>query len=276
MADVETITDGALALERCADLLRADPVGCNMVASVLRPPLPTELTRVSDAERTLAVAVAWPPGITLARMPAEAHQPIADSLSDGDGWLWGAADDVLEVSRRWGERTGGATVLDEMTRVYGLRHTPKHRSTTGAVVAVGPDDSAAIELAARWARAFGDDVGHGRTDPFEDTVAQMLRAADEQRLLTWRSDDSVVAQLLVAPERFGVVRIGGVYTPPEQRDRGFASDLTAAVTAEMLRRDTVDEVILNTQSTNARTNRLYPRLGFTHAYDALSVHLRAN
>lgn len=273
MADVETITDAARALEVCGDLFGSDPIGCNMVASVLRPGVATHLGWIREGDRTLGAIVDWPPGWTITRLLVGAHRTVAEWLPDASGRLWGAAPDVLTISQRWAERTGGSAELDELMRMYRLGDLPGADSG-GELATIQPDDADALDRAAHWARAFGEDIGHDRDD-HSATVTQMQRAAAEQRLYVWRHGSNTVAQLVVAPERFGVVRIGGVYTPPEHRHRGHASDLTAAMSAELRRQPGVREVTLLTQASNASTNRLYRRLGFTHVYDALSVDLIA-
>ena len=48
MADLELITDAAAGLERCGDLFRADPIGCNLVAAGLNPGFEFELRRFAD------------------------------------------------------------------------------------------------------------------------------------------------------------------------------------------------------------------------------------
>ena len=101
----------------------------------------------------------------------------------------------------------------------------------------------------------------------------MERAINENRLIEYRVKGEVVSQLVISAVRFGVVRIGLVYTPHDTRGRGHASAFTAAVSAQQMERQKVDVVVLNTQSSNAATNRLYRRIGFVAAFEMLSVGL---
>lgn len=269
---VETITDGAVALERCGDLFAADPLGANMVASVLRPGVATSLLRVVDGGESLGAAVAWGPGVTVSRLRSGAMEPIADALPpDEDCELWGVAADMLAVAGRWMDRSGGSWEPIEFMQVLRLAELVAP-DTTGRLATA---DELDLAVAARWALEFGDEVEHPRKGGLDAATAQMRRAADEHRLFGWRVGGRIVAQLLVSPNRFGVVRIGGVYTPPEHRDRGHAAGLTAAVSSTLRADGDVDDVILNTQVTNAVSNRLYRRLGFTLAFDVLSLRLVA-
>ncbi len=83
-----------------------------------------------------------------------------------------------------------------------------------------------------------------------------------------------VAQLWTTLARYGAVRIGGVYTPPEFRGNGYASALATAVSADQLSRSSVDVIMLNTQASNAMTNNLYRRHGFESIFDTMAVWLQ--
>lgn len=265
---IERIDDGSVAVERCGDLFAADPIGCNMVATTVARGGPVEVIRVHDDERTLAAAVRWDDGYTLARLRPGASRAMADALPAGDGFtLFGGAGDVAEVAGRWTERTDGSVEPSELFRVYRLGDL-RVPDVAGSAHVAGAEH---VDTAADWAVAFGADTGLGAGA--DRPVAQMARAADEGRLRIWRVDGETVAHLLVSSPCFGAVRIGAVYTPDALRGRGYASALTAAVAAVERARPDVDEVLLNTQSSNALTNRLYRRLGFEAVYEVLIARL---
>ncbi len=64
---------------------------------------------------------------------------------------------------------------------------------------------------------------------------------------------------------YGVVRVGPVYTPPEQRGRGYASATVAAVSAAAQRDG--HRVCLFTDQANPVSNRIYAALGFVPVVD---------
>jgi predicted GNAT family acetyltransferase len=92
----------------------------------------------------------------------------------------------------------------------------------------------------------------------------------------WMVGDQLVSQLGCSAERYGVTRIGGVFTPAELQGHGYASALTSAVSREQQARRDIDEVTLNTQASNPGTNRLYRRLGFEPVAELLVVSLRTS
>jgi predicted GNAT family acetyltransferase len=64
----------------------------------------------------------------------------------------------------------------------------------------------------------------------------------------------------------GLARVGPVYTPPEQRGRGFGAAVTAAVTQAALDGG-AEGVMLFTDLDNPTSNTLYQRLGYRPVTD---------
>ena len=266
--DVDTIIDAHVALERCDDLFAADPIGCNMVAASLRSDVPTRLLRAHNGETTLGAALWWGTGWTLTRLGTGAAVLLADAVSTMHGEadrfsVMGEVGDVIELAGRWSELTGGAFETDEVLRVYSLAEL-RPPDVAGQVTAATLEDAA---LLVRWSVDFGADIGHPRVD---DPTSQVTKAIEQGRIWMWSIDGQPVAQLWTTSARFGAVRIGGVYTPPHFRGNGYASALTAAVSADQRSRSSVDVIMLNTQASNAMTNRLYRRLGFLSMFDSMT------
>lgn len=270
MADVETITDPAAALDRCGDLFRADPVGCNMVATGVLPQGDVEVLRVHDGADTLGVALISGDTCSLSTCAPGVAEALAPLLNvERRIQISGPAGVVADVAGLLSERCSGVIVEPQLFCMYRTADVvePSKRRRGKAFVS----DRDRIDEAARWAVGFGRDTGLERT--LDDSVAQMTQAVNESRLIEWRSKGEVVSQLLISAARFGVVRIGFVYTPPEHRKRGHGAAFVAAVTQQQLDRQKVDVVILNTQAENAATNRLYRGLGFVRALEILNVQV---
>jgi predicted GNAT family acetyltransferase len=71
------------------------------------------------------------------------------------------------------------------------------------------------------------------------------------------------------------VRIGPVYTPPEQRRRGYGSAVTAAVTAEQL---AVGRTFcfLYTDLANPTSNKIYTEIGYELVCDSIDYAFEAS
>ncbi|WP_308447323.1 GNAT family N-acetyltransferase [Parachitinimonas caeni] len=101
----------------------------------------------------------------------------------------------------------------------------------------------------------------------------------KQRLATqpslyWLWEDNGPAALLRTSRLAGgISRIGAVYTPPAQRQRGYAGALVASA-AGMLVAEGFD-VFLFTDLANPTSNSLYQRIGFQRLEDFAYLKLLA-
>ena len=68
----------------------------------------------------------------------------------------------------------------------------------------------------------------------------------------------------------GVARIGPVYTPPDQRRRGYAGAVTVAVSQLAADRG-AEQVVLFTDLANPTSNALYQRIGYRPVEDRLAL-----
>ncbi len=273
-ARVEVIDDASRALDACGDLFRADPIGSSPVTITLYPGRSSQLLRVHDDGRTVGAAVSEATGTdigsyTLTPLDAGAAPPLADALPvDRRIRLAGRPGDVAAVAGRWSDRCDGAIDTGGLFRWYRLRGLDDGRRRKGRL-AVASRDS--MERAVDWMMAFADDIGLPITRGIATT--RIGDAINEGRLMEWRVGDEVVSQLTVSPARFGVVRINGVFTPPALRKDGHSGAITAAVAAEQIARQKVDEIVLDQPAANASTNRMCRRLGFEGVADTLVVEL---
>jgi predicted GNAT family acetyltransferase len=111
-----------------------------------------------------------------------------------------------------------------------------------------------------WWQAFAVDTGverHGLEDG--------LRASLNQgRVFVWMINNVPVCAVGHSPVVVGpngsVVRIGPVYTPPQARRRGYAGQLTGAVSRDLVQQGM--KPMLFTDVANATSNGVYVRLGY--------------
>lgn len=111
-----------------------------------------------------------------------------------------------------------------------------------------------------WGYAFAREALPG-DDPDRFAAAQVRHLATGQfRYSLWLDREPVAMAAIGAPTGTGE-RIGGVYTPPRWRGRGYAGALVAAMTREGFDRG-LERVLLYTDATNPISNRLYARVGY--------------
>jgi hypothetical protein len=269
MAEIETIVDSSAALERCGDLFRADPIGCNRVATSLYPGQGVELLRVFDGADTIGAAVSGPAGYTLTPLRGDAPVLIADAIPTEQRFrVVGSPADVAQIAGRWSERCDGAIDTGRLFRWYRLDEIQPRRKRGGAMQTAGRDR---IEPAARWLVDHSEEIGVERT--LDDATKQAADAINEGRLIEWAVKGEVVSQLIVSPARLGVARINAVYTPPPLRKEGYSGTLAVAVAAQQIARQKVDQVVVDVPGADGVLNRMYRRLGFVSVFETLAVWL---
>jgi hypothetical protein len=266
---VEIIDDASKGLDACGDLFRREPTRSTPVTTSLYPGRASALLRVSNGADTVGVAAEEAEGYTLTPLGPGAAAALAAALPiDRPCTLLGAAGDVVDIAGRWSERCDGAVDTGTMFRWYRLGELAEGKKRKG-VLRVAASDS--TDRAASWMVAFGDDVGLPLSA--DAAATRVGDAIHEGRLFEWVAGDEVVSQLIISPARFGVVRINGVYTPPPLRKHGHSSAITAAVAAQQIARQKVDDVVIDQPASTGVTNRMYRRLGFVSVWDTLALRL---
>lgn len=159
------------------------------------------------------------------------------------------------ISRAWQTVTGGhaerefAEAMHTLTRV-----TAPTRPSPGELRQALPEDR---PLLVAWERAFVRESGLGTGENAEPTINRRL-AHDLQ--FVW-VDGRPVSTVGINPAVAGTSRIGPVYTPPEHRNRGYATTAVAAVSQLLLDRG-VERCMLFTDLANPISNRIYAAIGY--------------
>jgi GNAT superfamily N-acetyltransferase len=212
-----------------------------VLAALQTPPFNITLSRPLDcgALGLLAGHIAGEgvvlPGVTAA-------VPEADEFAEA----WGRLKQV-PVQKRMAQ---GVYRLSRVRPVTGVLGRPREATR---------DDR---ELLVAWLKAFGDEAlpPDSPTRPTAAMVAARLDAGTGG-FTFWEDEGRPVSLAGWGGETPNGVRIGPVYTPPEHRRRGYASAVTAAVSAERLaagRRF----CFLYTDLANATSNRIYVDVGY--------------
>ena len=136
-----------------------------------------------------------------------------------------------------------------------LRNAPIFPTVAGAARPVTEED---YDLYSAWYLAFNQEAIPSDPVPSHE---EMMKRLVENRALFWEVDGHPVS-LAVFSRR---TRTGGgislVYTPPEQRNCGYAGAVTAAV-ADMFFASGKEMVFLYTDLLNPYSNRCYAKIGF--------------
>ena len=109
-----------------------------------------------------------------------------------------------------------------------------------------------------WMNAFEGEI-MGRAH--EDTVRKLTaRRIDAGEVFLWDNDGTVSMAMVVRKSAYGAV-VGGVYTPPELRGRGYASCCVAGLSQAQLDAGK-DYCALFTDLANSTSNHIYQEIGY--------------
>jgi predicted GNAT family acetyltransferase len=119
-----------------------------------------------------------------------------------------------------------------------------------------------------WAAAFFREISHFTPRDAGSVVAERIR---EDRLFFWCDpSDRPVSMAGWAGRTPNGVRINFVYSPPEFRNRGYATSCVAALTKHLL--DSGRKFcFLFTDLANPTSNRIYRQIGYQHVCDMRDV-----
>jgi len=202
--------------------------------------------RVAESGRALLLIYrAFQPPVLFAHGPAEDLAPLLAALGEPEFYL-SVRPEIVALLRAGGYQIRGRRMW---------RMTPDPRRFTprrSTAVRLGPAD--AEDLRALYA----DGNETGESPPFFD--ADMLRHGVYYGIReagAWIA----AAGTHVLSEEESVAAIGNVYTRRDRRGRGFAADVTAAVTAELFRRK-MQTIALNVSESNVAAANVYTKLGF--------------
>lgn len=229
---------------------------------------PPFLCMVEDEGNVVAAAMRTPPyNLVLTRAPAVAIAMIADHIARQRMTLPGiiapeeAAQTFLTAWRKFALRT---TIALKPHRGHVCEQVIPPPPTPGRFdQALHTDADRLVALI----DAFLDEI---REPVRGDNRAFVESAIRENRLFVWRNPQIVSIVLYAGLTRHGV-RIGYVYTPPEHRNHGYATNLTAALTKRLLSEGR-RFCFLFTVTTNPTANHIYATIG----YRPLANYLLAN
>jgi predicted GNAT family acetyltransferase len=220
---------------------------------------------VDEAQEVVGVATQTPPfGLVLSEMDPAIAKALAERLA-ADGAELPTATGPTEVVRtfaeQWRRLAGVEPTLQLEERIYQATEVVHPRDVPGSMRPYRAEDR---PLALEWLGAFFAEAMPGspesRVERFVDD-----RAAGKGSLVLWVDDGRVVSLAGHAGETPNGSRVGPVYTPPALRGRGYASALTAALTAHLLEQRPF--CFLFTDLANATSNSIYQRIGYRPVTD---------
>ena len=225
------------------------------------------LAAVLDGDRIVGAALRTPPWrivLSVFDDRAAADALAADLVGEPLPGAVGPTGSTAAFATAWQARTGTAVQLTRHERAFRLRQVIPPVPASGHMVRADQEHRA---LLAAWSQAFEEEADTGPPTPTDHDAAadRWIRGIGRTAWL-WIDDDRPVSLTGVGGLTPHGIRVGPVYTPPELRGRGYASNLVAE--ASQLQLDGGRTfVFLFTDLANPTANHIYQTIGYEPVID---------
>lgn len=232
---------------------------------------PLYLALVEDGEKIPLIAIKTPRfkllpySDTPSSLPDECLDLLAADLA-ARGLEMPGVEGLEELTSRfaprWVAHRGGRLHQGKRLGVFELTEVTPPRPVPGIFRAAQPED---VALLTEWVVAFQEEaLGQ---PPQGDVLGQVQRRIEAGNLFVWEDETDRVVTMAgrARPTRHGAT-VNSVYTPPELRGKGYASNCVAALSQFVL--DSGKRfATLFTDLANPTSNSIYQKMGYKHLLD---------
>jgi predicted GNAT family acetyltransferase len=262
--------DPAFVLRRADEFLASKAVVHNLILSILHArvahPDPGRYWIALYGEKTVVGVVVQSPleyPATLTPMEPRVVLAMVDAIVEAGVTLPGVNGDAATAASfagEWSERCKSAVTPFQGLRLYEFLEAGEVPRTEGQLRQAGPEDRSLMTL---WTHAFQDEIG----EPSSDTETRVDRGLAAGQLWVWDKQGETMSMAVSREPTQGVVRISGVYTPPEKRNHGYAAACVHALSGHF--RSSGYRCILYTDLGNPTSNSIYRRIGYRAIAESL-------
>ena len=227
---------------------------------------PPYLATVVDGDRVVAAALETPPWRVVLSMFDDdaAADLLADDLAtSGIPGAVGPAPAAAAFAEAWQRRTGQQARLGRHERAFRLRKVIAPRPAPGSMLPARQEDR---DLMIEWVGAFNEEALTGAPHQDWGRMADRWLRGVGRRLFFWHDEGRPVSMAGAGGLTPHGIRIGPVYTPPDLRGRGYASNLVAGVSQAQLDSGRTF-VFLFTDLANPTANKIYQAIGYEPVID---------
>ncbi len=260
--------DPAWVLAEARGFLAFDPVRNNVILTLLHERVahrePGRYWVATEGSQVAGVVFQSPLNFpaTLTPMKPAAVIAVVDAIADARVELPGVSGDAATAAifaGQWTEHHKVGAVPFQGQRIYEVFNVQEAAAVSGHFRQALVDDR---DLIIAWVRQFWAEAGEKDRDP-APMVDRRLAAG---RFWLWE-DGEHVSMASRSEAVANVVRVQAVYTPPQRRNRGYASACVGALSKQIRRGG--DRCILYTDLGNPTSNAIYRRLGYRAVAEVL-------
>lgn len=224
------------------------------------------LAAVLHGDKVVGAAIRTPPWrlvLSILDHPGASHRLVDDLAGETLPGVVGPSESVAPFADAWGRQAGITPRLVRHERTFRLRRVIPPRPASGEMVRAGPADRALLR---DWVEAFHEEALTGAPPQDFDRMAERWIRGLGRAAWLWVDGGRPVSLAGVGGLTPHGIRVGPVYTPPELRDRGYASNLVAGVSQQQLDAGR-SFVFLFTDLANPTANRIYQGIGYEPVND---------
>lgn len=231
---------------------------------------------VETEGEVVATAMRTPPYRLIVSSSDElaALELIASALDEAGEELPGVTGPVAEAeafAEFWQDRTDVSAERVRSLRIFELRRVKPVSSVAGSLRRATAAD---FERVIDWFVAFAIEADtDGDRDRLRQAVESRL-ASQQGGIWLWELNGVPVSMVGAGGLTPHGIRIGPVYTPPEQRRAGYASAATAAV-SQLLLDGGRELVFLFTDQANPTANHIYQAIGYEPVGETVEIEFSA-
>ncbi len=266
---IQFTEDPAFALQRADSFLSSEPVLNNLILTILQSriaqPDPGRYWIALRGEQAVGLVLQSPLHFPATLTPIEpaAVPPIVDAIAGAGVSLPGVNGDAATAARfagQWSERRKKAATPFQGTRLYELLQLAQTPRVEGQFRQADKSDH---DLMVLWTRAFQHEIGESATD----TELRVEKGLAAKQLWVWDQNGERTSMAVSREPAHNVVRVSGVYTPPEKRTHGYASACVYALSKHL--RDRGYRCVLYTDLANPISNSIYRKIGYSAVAETL-------
>ena len=261
--------DPAFVLKRADEFLSSKPAEHNLILSILHARVahsdPGRYWIARSGETVVGVAVQSPleyPA-TLTPMEPRVVAAMVDAIAEAGVKLTGVNGEpatAASFAGQWSERCKSAATPFQGLRLYEFLEAGEVSPRDGHLRQAGREDRSLMIL---WTRAFQDEIGESA----DDIELRVDRGLSAGQLWVWDKNGETISMAANREPTEGVVRIAGVYTPPEKRGHGYAAACVHTLSEHF--RGSGYRCILYTDLGNPTSNSIYRRIGYRAIAEAI-------
>ena len=120
-----------------------------------------------------------------------------------------------------------------------------------------------IDTLIKWSRGYCIEALHFQPTPTDDAIkANLIRETEQKRKYVLEVNGQIVSMANSQRDVGSSISIGGVFTPKNERSKGYGSTIVALLTEGLL--SDHQEVNLFTDLSNSTSNKIYLNVGYEH------------